>query len=830
MGGTEDQRDIQFKTVDQCAISLHDVKDTPVEGPSPEEIWQRSSDYRIWMENSLKDQILSKNSLDVAFKDLNVYGIGTPTDYQKTILNFPSVFLNRFWAYICRRKGSRIDILRDFEGLVKSGEMLIVLGKPGSGCTTLLKTLAGQVHGFYIDPKSSLTYQGIPHRVMHTKFRNMISYQAEQDTHLPQLTVMETLNMAAQAKMSESINDRKSMAREMADAVIAALGLSHTKSIKVGNDFIQGISGGERKRTSIAECLLTKSSLQCWDNSTRGLDSANALNFVKVLRASTKVTGSAQVVTMYQASQTIYDEFDKVILLYEGQQIYFGKAADAKEYFTNMGFRCPPRASCSDFLTSLTNATERLHLIQPGWELKVPRNATEFTTRWKNSVERSKLIQDICKYQSEHLQIDSRTMTSSSNQPQQTSLYVIALREQVRLCIIRGFQRLKNDIAPPISSIAGNAILSIILGSMFYNMPNDTSSFFGRGVLIFFVVLTNTFLGAFEGVQLWDYRPIVEKHFQYAFYHPIAEAIASMICDLPNKVLLTTAFNVPFYFIANMRRTPSAFFIFYFFAFVSLVTGSMLFRTIGAISKTLTSSIAPGADFILMLVIYTGFVLPTSYMHPWFRWFAYIDPVAYAFESLMINEFSDRQFPCITFVPQGPSYADANANEKMCTTVGALPGSSVVDGNTYLATSFQYYPDHLWRNLGIIFGIMVFLCICYLVATEYISARRSKGEILIFQKHHLPKHGARNDEEAQILYKPTQAEEVHIPEGSKEKQLGSPSHAASFIWEHMFYKINSKIILEDIEGWVKPGSLVALMGASGAGKTSLLNVLANRAT
>ena len=113
-----------------------------------------------------------------------------------------------------------------------------------------------------------------------------------------------------------------------------------------------------------------------------------------------------------------------------------------------------------------------------------------------------------------------------------------------------------------------------------------------------------------------------------------------MVCDLPNKLMLTLFFNVPLYFLANLRRAPDAFFIFYLFAFISLLTGSVIFRTIGAMSRTLTASIAPGATFIYLLIIYTGFVVPVPSMHPWFRWFNYLNPVAYAFESLMINEVS----------------------------------------------------------------------------------------------------------------------------------------------------------------------------------------------
>ena len=78
------------------------------------------------------------------------------------------------------------------------------------------------------------------------------------------------------------------------------------------------------------------------------------------------------------------------------------------------------------------------------------------------------------------------------------SSYIVGFTRQISLCSQRAIQVLGNDFAPPISNIIGNTIMSIILGSMFYNLQEDTASFFGRGVLLFFTVLLNTFLGAFE--------------------------------------------------------------------------------------------------------------------------------------------------------------------------------------------------------------------------------------------------------------------------------------------------------------------------------------------
>ena len=125
---------------------------------------------------------------------------------------------------------------------------------------------------------------------------------------------------------------------------MAVFGLSHTYNTRVGNDFVRGVSGGERKRVSIAEASLGGSPLQCWDNSTRGLDSATAMEFVKTLRLSTDITGSTACVAIYQASQSIYDCFDKVVVLYEGRQV---RTALGLFYFVKLAlslwqiWRCP---------------------------------------------------------------------------------------------------------------------------------------------------------------------------------------------------------------------------------------------------------------------------------------------------------------------------------------------------------------------------------------------------------------------------------------------------------------------------------------------------------
>lgn len=221
-------------------------------------------------------------------------------------------------------------------------------------------------------------------------------------------------------------------------------------------------------------------------------------------------------------------------------------------------------------------------------------------------------------------------------------------------------------------------------------------------------------------------------------------------------------------------------------------------------------------------------------MHPWFRWINYLDPVAYAFEALMINEFHNRRFDCTTFVPTGPDYANVTPDQRICSAVGAEPGASFVEGDAYINQSFSYYHSHLWRNLGILFAMMIGFCAMYLAASEYIASQKSKGEVLLFRRGQVPKLKAGKDEEGVKNDRPSPEDAVSLQRTTTQVPANIQKQTAIFHWAAVNYDIKIKggerRLLDDVDGWVKPGVLTALMGASGAGKTTLLDVLASRVT
>ncbi|QIW96862.1 hypothetical protein AMS68_002380 [Peltaster fructicola] len=800
---------------------------------------------RQWVKSMIKlneaESVTPRRTAGVSFRNLNVHGYGAATDYQKDVGNVPLELVGTVKKLLGLSKPRRIDILRDFEGVVKSGEMLVVLGPPGSGCSTFLKTLTGETHGFVVDETSEVNYQGIPSKHMHKYFRGEAIYTAEVDVHFPMLTVGDTLEFAAKARAPRVIPgglSKKEWALHLRDVVMATFGIAHTINTRVGNDFVRGVSGGERKRVTIAEAILSGAPLQAWDNSTRGLDSANALEFCKTVRIGTELGGAAAMVAIYQAPQSAYDVFDKAIVLYEGRQIFFGKTSEARGYFERLGFECPARQTDADFLTSMTSPQERV--VRSGYDGKVPRTPDEFAAAWKKSAERAALLQEIEAFEHEHpIQGESYDKFVESRRAQQAkgtrlhSPYTLSYRQQVELCLWRGFQRLKGDPSLTFTQLFGNIAIALILGSVFYNLQPTTSSFYQRGALLFFAILMNAFGSALEILTLYAQRPIVEKHSQYAFYHPSAEAFASMLTDMPYKVLNAIFFNLTLYFLSNLRREPGAFFFFLFTSFILTLTMSMVFRSIASVSRTLSQAMAPAAILILAIVIFTGFVVPTTYMLDWCRWINYLDPVAYGFEALMVNEFSGRDYDCSQYVPSG--YGDLSLQQTVCSTVGSVAGQSYVSGDAYINSQYAYYASNKWRNIGIIFAFMIFQMCVYLGATELISGKKSKGEVLVFRRGHTPaslKEHAHDVETADNGVADGAA--LEKKESYTEASDIIQKQTAIFSWRNVCYDIKIKSeerrILDHVDGWVRPGTLTALMGVSGAGKTTLLDVLATRVT
>ena len=803
--------------------------------------------------NRAESQGVRRRQAGISFKEVSVYGVGAGLALQPTISD-PLLKVFRLKETIdAIRHPAKKTIIHNFSGVVQPGEMLLVLGKPGAGCSTLLKSLAGE-HDGYTGVDGEIHYNGIPQKVMLEKYRGEVVYSGEIDSHFPHLTTAQTLEFAAETRLPNTRIDnvsRKEYTKTVRDVLATTFGLRHTYNTKVGNDYIRGVSGGERKRVSIAETMASRANIQFWDNSTRGLDSSTALEYARALRVSTNLAKTTCVVCIYQAGEQLYEVFDKVTVVYSGRQIYFGPATAAKEYFVNMGFDCPDRQTTADFLTAITDPKARF--ARQGFSDRVPRTPEEFEQAWRASEDYQAMQREIEAFDQKHKNQKSGEMGETEKLYRETlrqqdkskragkgGPYVISYPEQLKACGKRAFQRMLGDPAQVISGIFGSIFQALIVGSVFYDIPNATNGFFARGGVIFFAILFNALQAAAEISSLYEQRPILAKHKSYAFYHPSADALAQLLVDVPIKAVTIVVFDIILYFLTNLRVDAGAFFIFLLFTFLITMCMTSFFRALATITKTVDLALTLSGVGILILVVLTGYVIPIRDVGWWFRWMAYVNPIQYSFEALMVNEFNGRPAEtCASLIPAGPSYT--NVANQVCAITGGVPGSATVNGLDYLGLSYGYYYNHLWRNLGITIAFWLFFLAVNVIASEFIAPVQEVGDVIVFRRGHAPK------EVEEALKKGRRAEDLehqptNVPEGEPAQEqkatrttTGMSKLAKSqdiFTWKNLDYDINIKgetrRLLNNVQGWVKPGTLTALMGESGAGKTTLLNVLAQR--
>jgi ABC-type multidrug transport system ATPase subunit len=211
--------------------------------------------------------------LGVTWQDLTVDAISADAALHENVVsqfNIPKLISES------RHKPPLKVILDKSHGCVKPGEMLLVLGRPGSGCTTLLNILANKRNG-YASVSGDVHYGSL--KAEDAKlYRGQIVMNTEEELFFPSLTVKQTMDFATRLKipykLPNGVNTHEAYREEFMDFLLKSMNIEHTVETKVGNSFVRGVSGGERKRVSIIECLATRGSVFCWDNSTRGLDAS----------------------------------------------------------------------------------------------------------------------------------------------------------------------------------------------------------------------------------------------------------------------------------------------------------------------------------------------------------------------------------------------------------------------------------------------------------------------------------------------------------------------------------------------------------------------------
>ncbi|KAF2742194.1 ABC transporter CDR4 [Sporormia fimetaria CBS 119925] len=780
---------------------------------------------------------IKSKHVGVVWEGLTVSGIGGVKNYVKTFpesfVSFFNVFETFMNVFKLGKKGREFDILKDFKGVAKPGEMVLVLGRPGSGCTTFLKVITNQRFG-YTKVDGEVLYGPFDADYFEKRYRGEAVYCEEEENHHPTLTVGQTLDFALETKVPGKRPaglSRSEFKEKVIDLMLKMFNIEHTKNTVVGNPFVRGVSGGERKRVSIAETMITGASVISWDNSTRGLDASTAVDYARSLRVLTNIYKTTTFVSLYQASESIYEVFDKVLVIDSGKQAYFGPAKEARKYFESLGFLEKPRQTTPDYLTGCTDAFEREY--QPGRSEKdVPStpedlaaafNASEIAAR--NEAEMVSYRQHIAQEKQLHDDFVTAVKESKRHAPAK-SVYSIPFYLQLWALAKRQFLLKWQDKFSLVVSWITSIVIAIVIGTVWLDLPQTSEGAFTRGGVLFIALLFNAFQAFSELASTMMGRPIINKHRAFTFHRPSALWIAQIGVDLLFATVQIFVFSVIVYFMTNLVRDAGAFFIFVLMIVTGYLAMTLFFRTVGCLCPDFDVAIRLASTIITLFVLTAGYLIQWQNEQVWLRWIFYINAMGLGFSALMMNEFGKIDLTCAgtSLIPAGPGYDDIN--HRVCTLPGSTSGSDFVAGSDYVKTSFSYDPNDLWRNWGIMVALIVGFLFANAFLGEWVRWGAGGRTVTYFARE------TKELEELNAKLREKRDRKNRKEDGSEPGSDLQITSKAVLTWEDLCYDVpvpsGQLRLLRNIFGYVKPGQLTALMGASGAGKTTLLDVLANR--
>ncbi|KAJ5369504.1 hypothetical protein N7509_014116 [Penicillium cosmopolitanum] len=833
---------VHVSHADEDAIA--DIHRTLTEKSQPGEV--QYSEPHSSFDKFLEEQVQGgkkRSNLGVSFQSVSTWGEGYGHANVKTLgtalwrtLTCRDIYEWTIQPWVSSKKPEDgRQLIRDFSGVVESGEMMLVLGRPGAGCSTFLRTIAGH-HSSFLGVTGAIDYSGLCPDEVRKHYRSAVAYVPEDDVHFPTLTVKQTLEFALQSKTPKRYQDRIPRYLEIYGRVF---GMTHTMNTLVGNEYIRGVSGGERKRISIIESLATDSSVTCWDNSTRGLDASSALDYARSLRIMTDTCGKATLLTLYQASDAIYELMDKVLLIDEGRMLYQGPASQAKQYFEDLGYECAEMQTTSDFLTSITVPERRR--FRAGWEDRPIELEQAFRESYAfKNVQRSLEIYDdkrvsgkangSCQTDSEcgsveelkrSLQNDKSRFVSSK------SPYTISLFRQIVICAQRQIWQLKGHLSPLYIKFISCVIYGLLIGSMFYNQPQTTDGMYSRGGVLFYSSILLAWLQMSELEDAMQGRDILSRQKKFAFVRPSAVCMARVMQDMILTAFLTILYLIVMYFLAGLRSDAGPFFIDFLFIYTCTVCLTAQFRVFAAMSSNFEVALRYCGVSVLFCIVFGGYVLSVDKMIqdvPWVGWIAYITPALYTYESVMAAEFHNVNFTCTasSIVPEGSNYTDIAY--QTCAYAGSKIGSTVVNGDDYLASQFGFYYSHVWRNFGILclFTVVFVGLTCWLSEVmEWELDGAGPIQYRAPKKWLNRKNISGSDEET-----------TPVPVDPKAPPAVLAATESTFTWSDLELNVQigkeTRKLLDGVNGYCKPGTLTALVGASGAGKSTLLTALTQR--
>ncbi|GLT76273.1 hypothetical protein SLA2020_479430 [Shorea laevis] len=799
----------------------------------------------------LRDRInrvgLEVPKIEVKYEHLSVEGnvrIGgraLPTLLNATLNTIESILgLIR----LAPSKKRKIQILKDVSGIVRPSRMTLLLGPPGGGKTTLLLALAGKLHRD-LRETGKVTYCG--HELNEFVPRRTCAYISQHNLHFGEMTVRETLDFSGRClgvgaryellaellrreKESEIKPDPEIDAFMKAavlasketslitDYVLEILGLDICADTMVGNEMRRGISGGQKKRLTTGEMLVGPAMVFFMDEISTGLDSSTTFQICRYMRQMVHIMDVTMVISLLQPAPETFDLFDDIILLSEGQIVYQGPHDNVLEFFEYMGFKCPERKGVADFLQEVISKKDQeqywFSKNQPYNYVSVP----EFVQGFYSFHIGQQLKSDL-RVPYDKSQIHPAALV--------TEKYGISKWELFRACFSREWLLMKRNSFVYIFKTTQITIMSLIAFTVFFRtqMPvgtiEDGQKFFGA----LFFSLTNVMFNGMAELALTCFRlPVFYKQRDLFFYPAWAFGLPIWILRIPLSLIESVIWIVLTYYTIGFAPAASRFIRHFLALFGTHQMALSLFQFIAAVGRTEVVANTLGTFILLIVFVLGGFIVSKNDLEPWMLWGYYVSPLTYGQNAIFINEFLDKRWS-----------VKNNDSRFTAPTVGKV----------LLGTRGFFTEDYwFWISIGALFGFSVLFNILFIGALTFLNPL-GNSKAVVDEDDHKSKELASGQHRREGIDSPGErsSEIIDSTDHAPKRGMVLPFCPLSLIFDHVNYSVDMPAemksqgvkehrlqLLRDVSGAFRPGILTALVGVSGAGKTTLMDVLAGRKT
>uniref|UniRef100_A0A900QS94 ABC transporter domain-containing protein n=1 Tax=Sus scrofa TaxID=9823 RepID=A0A900QS94_PIG len=531
-------------------------------------------------------------------------------------------------GFLFCRKTVEKEILTNINGIMKPG-LNAILGPTGGGKSSLLDVLAARKdpHGLSGD----VLINGAPRPA---NFKCNSGYVVQDDVVMGTLTVRENLQFSAALRLPTTMTNHEK--NERINMVIQELGLDKVADSKVGTQFIRGVSGGERKRTSIAMELITDPSILFLDEPTTGLDSSTANAVLLLLKRMSK-QGRTIIFSIHQPRYSIFKLFDSLTLLASGRLMFHGPAREALGYFASIGYNCEPYNNPADFFLDVINGDSSAVVLSRADRdegAQEPEEPPEKDTPLIDKLAAFYTNSSFFKDTKVELDQFSGGRKKKKSSVYKEVTYTTSFCHQLRWISRRSFKNLLGNPQASVAQIIVTITLGLVIGAFFYDLKNDPSGIQNRAGVLFFLTIDQCFSSVSAVELLVVEKKLFIHEYISGYYRVSSYFFGKLLSDLlPMRMLPSIIFTCITYFLLGLKPAVGSFFI-------------MMFTLMMVAYSASSMALAIAAGQSVVSVIFSGLLVNLKTVVPWLSWLQYFSIPRYGFSALQYNEFLGQNFFC----------------------------------------------------------------------------------------------------------------------------------------------------------------------------------------